>query len=386
MPQHSETCDIDLIEFLGPFADLEDPRKSPATRHLFDEMLFIALAAVLAGAEGFVDMVNFAKSKEDWLRSFLKLPKGIASHDAFGDLFALLDPEAFNSAFVDWTSGLREAVAQEVIAFDGKTMRGSHDRATGKKMVHTVSAWATSNRLVLGQIATEEKSNEITAIPKLLKLLHLEGCVVTIDAMGTQKAIAAEIIDQKADYLLSLKENHETFYDEVKELLQDPETLQEFNKQGAPLDIHTTEVEKNRGRLEKRSCVVLEKTDWFREEWQWAGLKSLVMIERHRKDVHEEQWSLERHFYISSLPADAASILQMTRHHWGVENSLHWVLDVTYHEDVSRVRKGHAASNLSTLRKWTLNLFEKAPGNQSIRQKQKRAGWDHNYLLKILQS
>lgn len=383
MPEHPEDHEVDIVEFLGAFADLEDPRKSKATRHLLHEMLFISLAAVLAGAEGFVDMESFGKSKKDWLGSFLKLPKGIPSHDAFGDLFALLDPEVFNSAFIEWTSDLRETVSKEVIAFDGKSMRGSHHRSKGKTMVHTVSAWAVNNRLVLGQMATEEKSNEITAIPKLMKLLHLEGCVVTIDAMGTQKAIAAQIVEQKADYILSLKENHETFHNEVKELMEDLETLKELQKQGARLECFIEE-EKSHGRLEKRSCVALEKTDWFRENWQWAGLKTLLMIERHRKGPNDEGYSLERHFYITSLEANAKELAGMVRSHWGIENSLHWVLDVTYGEDASRVRRGHAASNLSTLRKWTLNLFQSAPGPSSIRQKQKKAAWDHNYLLQVL--
>jgi len=200
MPEHSPDTHIDIAEVLGSFNGIEDPRKSRATRHIFQEMLFIALASVLAGGEGFVDMEEFAKSKKDWLVTFLKLPKGIPSHDAFGDLFALLDPEEFNTAFVEWTQGLRDQVSQEVIAVDGKSMRRSHDKSAGKSMVHTVSAWASKNRLVLGQIATEEKSNEITAIPKLLKLLDLEGCVVTLDAMGAQKKIASQIISQGGDY------------------------------------------------------------------------------------------------------------------------------------------------------------------------------------------
>ena len=207
--------------------------------------------------------------------------------------------------------------------------------------------------------------------------------MITIDAMGTQKTIAAEIIAQKADYILALKENHETFHDEVKELMEDPATLKELQLQGARLECFTEE-EKNRGRFEKRSCVVLEKTDWFREDWQWSGLKTLVMIERHRKTPSDENWSLERHFYITSLPAEAKEIGRMIRNHWGIENSLHWVLDVTYQEDSCRVRSGHAASNLSTLRKWTLNLFKNASGPKSVRQKQKKAAWDHDYLLQLL--
>lgn len=368
---------------LDHLSEIEDPRKSRATRHIFEEMLFIALASVLAGGEGFVDMEEFAKSKKHWLLTFLKLPKGIPSHDAFGDLFALLDPQEFNVAFVEWTQGLRDHVSQEVVAVDGKSMRRSHDKSAGKSMVHTVSAWASENRLVLGQIATEEKSNEITAIPKLLKLLHLEGCVVTFDAMGTQKKITSQIIHQNADYIGALKDNHEIFHDEVRELMEDPTTLLKMQKQGARLE-HYSEKNEDHGRVEKRSCVALQKTDWFREDWQWEGLKTLVMVERHRKENKESEFSTERHFYITSLEADAEKLATMIRQHWGVENSLHWVLDVTYKEDQCRARKRHAASNLSTLRKWTLNIFERAAGKASIRTKQKKAAWDHDYLLKLL--
>lgn len=385
MRERSTDQNIEVSEVLGSFNDIEDPRKSRATRHIFQEMLFIALASMIAGAEGFVDMELFGKSKKEWLQSFLKLPQGIPSHDAFGDLFALLDPAEFNSAFVEWTQHLREYVSKEVIAVDGKSMRRSHDRSAGKKMVHTVSAWASENRLVLGQIATEEKSNEITAIPKLLRLLHLEGCVVTMDAMGTQKKIASQIIKQKADYILSLKENHETFCDEVRELMEDPETLLEMERSGARLEYYIDESQ-GHGRQEKRTCVAIQKTDWFREDWQWDGLKTLVMVERHRKESNEDEYTTERHFYITSLEADAKEIALMIRRHWSVENSLHWVLDVTYKEDACRVRKGHAASNLSTLRKWTLNLFKNSPGKASIRSKQKKAAWSHDYLLRVLTS
>ena len=383
MSKHSEEKAIDISKVLGAFSEIEDPRKSPAKRHLFTEMLFIALASILAGAEGFVDMEEFGKSKIEWLRTFLKLPKGIPSHDAFGDLFALLDPQEFNTAFIEWTQHLRDHVSKEVVALDGKSMRGSHDCSNNKKMVHTVSAWAVENRLVLGQIATEEKSNEITAIPKLLKLLHLEGCVITLDAMGTQKKIAAQIIEQKAHYVMSLKENHETFHDEVKSLMECPETLREMKSQGAAVEFYSEENE-DHGRVEKRSCVALEKTDWFREDWQWDGLKTLVMVERHRKADKQSDYSTERHFYISSLEANAEELGRIIRKHWSIENSLHWVLDVTYKEDACRVRKGHAASNLSTLRKWTLNLFKKAPGNSSVRSKQKKAAWNQDYLIKVL--
>jgi len=201
--------------------------------------------------------------------------------------------------------------------------------------------------------------------------------------MGTQKKIASQIISQGGDYIFSLKDNHETFHNEVKELMENPETLLEIKKQGVQLE-HYSDKNQDHGRIEKRSCVALQKTDWFREEWQWEGLKTLVMVERHRKESKESEFTTERHFYITSLEADAGKLAGMIRQHWGVENSLHWVLDVTYKEDQCRARKGHAASNLSTLRKWTLNIFERTPGKASIRTKQKKAAWSHSYLLKLL--
>lgn len=383
MTTHSDDYSIHISEVLGAFASIKDPRRSNATRHVFEEMLFISISAMIAGAEGFTDFVSFAEAKREWLDGFLELPHGVPSHDAFGDLFALLDPEEFNLAFVEWTHELRVKCGREVVAVDGKSMRRSHDRGKGKAMVHTVSAWACKNRMVLGQLATEEKSNEITAIPKLLKMLDLEGCVVTIDAMGTQKEIVAEVVAKKADYVLALKRNHEVFYDEVRELMEDTETLQQLQRQGARLECFV-ETERGHGRVEKRSCVVLEKVDWFREGWQWEGLKSVIMVERHRKVGKEGEFTTERHFYISSLEANAEELARMIRSHWQVENSLHWVLDVVYDEDQCRVRKGHAASNLSMLRRWSLNLLKKAPVTGSVRIRQKRAAWDHDYLLKVL--
>jgi len=209
---------LDLDQILGAFSELEDPRRSNATRHLFSELLFISLSAMICGAEGFTAMARFAGAKKEWLESILELPSGLPSHDAFGDLYAALDPEAFNDCFIEWVSPFRTSTRAEVVAIDGKAMRRSHDNSRGLKMVHTVSAWADENKLVLGQISVEDKSNEITAIPKLLELLWLEGSIVTIDAMGTQKKIATKIVEKKADYILALKENQETFYQEVQTL------------------------------------------------------------------------------------------------------------------------------------------------------------------------
>ena len=250
-------------------------------------------------------------------------------------------------------------------------------------MVHNLSAWATDNKLVLGQITTDEKSNEITAIPALLNLIEIENCIVTMDAMGTQKSIAKDIINKKAHYILSLKANHPTFHEEVKTLFESPETLQEMKEKGARLEVYQTE-EKNGGRYEKRSCVALEKVDWFEERSEWEGLKSIVMIERRRENVQSNKITQERHYYITSLEANAKQILEGNRKHWEIENSLHWVLDVTYREDDSRIRKDHAPENFSTLRKWSLNLIKQNKGKLSVKGARKKCAWNEQFLLEII--
>ena len=377
------TSSHDLNEVLGVFSELEDPRRSNATRHIFSELLFISLSALICGADGFTAMARFAQAKKEWLEQLLELPNGLPSHDAFGDLYALLDPEAFNTCFMQWVSPLRKEFDAEVVAIDGKAMRRSHDHSRGLQMVHTVSAWADRNKLVLGQLCVEDKSNEITAIPKLLELLCLEGSIVTIDAMGTQKKIAAKIVEKKADYILALKENHETFYQEVQTLFADQETLEDFASQGKRLE-ESTAFDKGHGRLETRRCVAIEAVDWYREHWQWEGLRSLVMIESTRQ-VGEDPPAVQKRYYISSLDAQSQLISNAIRSHWGIE-SMHWTLDMTFREDESRVRLGHAAKTLSIARKFALNLLRKAPGKDSIKGKQQTAGWNQEYLMKILQA
>jgi len=381
--EDTSTINFDLDEVLGTFKDLKDPRTSNATRHIFSELLFISLSALICGAEGFTAMARFARAKKDWLEQILELPCGLPSHDAFGDLYAILDPEAFNECFMQWVAPFREAVQSEVVAIDGKASRRSHDNSRGLKMVHTVSAWADQNKLVLGQLCVEDKSNEITAIPKLLELLWLEGCIVTIDAMGTQKNIAAKIIEKKADYILALKENHTTFYEEVQTLFSDQETLDDFSMQGKRLE-ESTALDKGHGRLETRRCVVIEAVDWYREHWQWEGLRSLVMIESTRTDG-DAPATVQKRYYLSSLPAQSQLINEAIRSHWGVE-SMHWILDMTFREDESRVRLGHAPKTLSMARKFALNLLRKAPGKDSIKGKQQTAGWNQEYLMEILQA
>ena len=374
---------FDLDKTLGTFTELEDPRRSNAKRHIFPELLFISLSAIICGAEGFTAMARFAQAKKDWLEQILELPNGLPSHDAFGDLYAILDPEAFNECFMQWVAPFREAFESEVVAIDGKAMRRSHDKSRGLKMVHTVSAWADKNKLVLGQLSVEDKSNEITAIPKLLELLCLEGSIVTIDAMGTQKKIAAKIVEKNADYILALKENHETFYEEVQTLFADQETLEDFSRQGKRLE-ESTAFDKGHGRLETRRCVAIEAVDWYREHWQWEGLRSIVMVESTRT-VGDGIPTVQKRYYLTSLAAQSQLISKAIRSHWGVE-SMHWILDMTFREDESRARLGHAAKTLSMARKFALNLLRKAPGKDSIKGKQQTAGWNQKYLLKILQA
>jgi predicted transposase YbfD/YdcC len=381
-PNDTTAASLELDQILGAFTELEDPRTSNATRHIFSELLFISLSAIICGAEGFTAMARFAQAKKGWLEQLLELPNGLPSHDAFGDLYAILDPEAFNECFMQWVAPFRQAIKEEVVAIDGKAMRRSHDNSRGLKMVHTVSAWADQNKLVLGQLCVEDKSNEITAIPKLLELLWLEGSIVTIDAMGTQKKIAAKIVEKKADYILALKENHETFYQEVQTLFADQETLEDFSRQGKRLE-ESTSSDKGHGRLETRRCVAIEAVDWYREHWQWEGLRTLVMIESTRQ-VGDAPPTVQRRYYLSSLAARSQLISKAIRSHWGVE-SMHWILDMTFREDESRARLGHAAKTLSMARKFALNLLRKAPGKDSIKGKQQIAGWNQEYLLKILQ-
>lgn len=367
--------------FLGPFTKLVDPRRSNATLYNFHEILVIALCACIAGADNFVAMERFGKAKIAFFEEHLDLANGIPSHDTFGDLFALLDPVEFNKCFMNWIANKTRENDLKFIAIDGKALRGSHYKSHSKKMIHTVNAWATEQQCFLGQCCTDVKSNEITAIPKLLKMMWIEGAIITIDAMGTQKRIASQIIQQKGDYILCLKENHPTFHKKLKELFNSPSLLKSMKESGVEIDLAKTE-EKSRGREEIRHCVVVENIDWYDESDEWEGLRSVVMIERHRTE--NEKISVEHHYYISSLAADAGTILAAVRSHWGIENSLHWVLDVSWNEDQSRIRMGNAAQNVSLLRKISINILNESPKKDSLKGKQQQAGWNNKYLAELL--
>jgi len=367
---------------ISHFAALPDPRIERTKRHKLIDIIAIALCGVICGANDWVAIEAYGHAKESWLRQFLELPNGIPSHDTFGDVFARLDSEAFRRCFIDWVQAVCVATQGQVIAFDGKCVRGSKDSTLGKNAIYMVSAWATVNHLVLGQMKVDDKSNEITAIPALLALLDVAGCIVTIDAMGCQKDIAQAIVEAQGDYVLALKENHPLLYQEVSTLFQATSPL----AQQAYTPDYTRTVEKDHGRLEIRECWTLSDPQGFpflHDASAWPKLQTLAMLRRERQC--SDHTTMETAFYLSSLPGSAARLLDTTRMHWGIENSLHWVLDVAFREDDQRFRTGNGPQNCTLLRHAALNLLKhETSAKGGIQVKRLRAGWDDAYLLKVL--
>lgn len=374
-----------LVQHLS---EVPDPRLRRRREHELVDILVISVCTLLCAGESFNDMEDFGKAKYDWFKTFLNLPNGIPSHDTFNRVFALLDPEQFLDCFLRWTQSLRRAVSQEIVALDGKALRRALNKDQSVK--YMVSAWAESNGLVLGQLKVADKSNEIIAVPELLRVLELSGCIVTLDAMGCQKKIAQEIKEADADYVLALKGNQETVHEEVKSFLD--ATLEErqaprpvgakLSKAAAGLASLET-VEKDHGRLETRRYYQSDQLDWFADRTKWEGLQSVGMVESIRQV--DGQRTVERRYYLNSLPLDIRTFARAVRSHWGVENKVHWIMDVCFREDQSRARTGYAAENLATLRRLALNMLKREKTKKrGIRGKQLNASWDHAYLLSLL--
>lgn len=367
------------------FAPLTDPRADRGQTHLLLDIITVALCAVLCGADGWVAVETFGRAKAAWLRTFLALPGGIPSHDTFGRVFARLDPAEFRRCFLAWVGAVVPDTVGQVVALDGKTLRRSHDRANGKAALHMVSAWACGSGLVLGQLAVDDKSNEITALPALLRLLDLAGATVTIDAMGCQTAIAAQIVAQGADYALALKDNHPTLHAEVAEEFAAARATAFADYAPTDHDDWAT-VEKDHGRLETRRYWTIsdpETIAYLNQGGAWAGLRAIGMVERQRRIG--EVLSSETRYYLLSGAGDAASFGRAIRSHWGIENRLHWVLDVAFREDTSRVRGGDGAENFAVLRHFALNLLrQERVAKGSIATRRFRAALDDTYLLTVL--
>jgi predicted transposase YbfD/YdcC len=367
------------------FATLTDPRRDHLKAHRLVDILTIALCAVICGADDWVEVETFGQAREAWLRTFLALPGGIPSHDTFGRVFARLDPDEFRRCFVSWVQAVVGDPGQQVVAIDGKTLRRSHDRRAGKDALHLVSAWATISGVVIGQVATHAKSNEITAIPVLLRLLALEGAVVTIDAMGCQTAIAAQLVEQRADYVLALKDNQRTTHDQAKRAFAEADKVAGTSLLLGDLVADTT-TDAGHGRIERRRCRAIgdpAHLAYVDPDHDWPNLRSVVCIESTRRIG--DAVSTETRHYLSSLPPDAPALARIIRSHWRIENSLHWVLDVAFREDDSRVRVGHAPENLAIVRHLALNLLRQDTSRRvGLANKRFRAALDTSYLRSIL--
>lgn len=381
MSEHAGRC---LLRF---FEDLPDPRVEYLCDHQLLDIVAIALCAVTCGADSWVEVEQYGHTKATWLGTFLELPHGIPSHDTFGRVFALLDASAFERCFQSWVEAVSELTAGGVIAIDGKTLRRSHHASKGMGAIHLVSAWAVANGVVLGQVRVDQKSNEITAIPVLLEMLEVAGQIVTLDAMGCQKEIVRSILGRGGEYLLAVKENQPSLYEKLQTCFG------EAQAQGYAHTAHDVweRVEKGHGRLERRRCTLITDPEHLLYiqgtglEGIWPGLRGLVRIESQRQVGQEQQ--RQTRYYITSLGSDAGTIGRAVREHWGIENSLHWVLDMAFREDESRIRVGNAAQLFSTLRRLALNLLKgETSAKGGLHAKRLRAAWDNEYLLRVLRT
>ena len=364
------------------FGSVDDPRIDRTKQHQLIDIIVIAICAVICGADDWVAIAEFGKAKEEWFNTFLELPNGIPSHDTFRYVFIRIDPEQFRNSFISWVQAVCEVTQGQVMAIDGKELRGSHDKTLGKSAIIMVSLWACENRLVLGQQKVDTKSNEITAIPKLLELLDISGCIVTIDAIGCQTKIAKAIVDAEGDYILALKENQGRLYQDVALAFED--ALQN-GWQDISHDYHQT-FDDHHGRVEIRQCWTISGDNYIPHLYnahKWKGLRTIAMIISERREG--DKCEIKTRYFISSLDNDAKKILWAKRSHWNVENGLHWVLDIAFREDDCRIRKGNAAQNFAVLRHIALNLLKRESSAKiGVKNKRLKAAWDQDYLLKVL--
>jgi len=369
------------LSIIKNFESLEDPRIFLKTEHKLIDIIVIAICAVICGAEAWTHVEEFGKVNYEWLKQFLELPNGIPSHDTFARVFAVIKAANFQKCFSSWIKEVFTLTEGQVIAIDGKTLRRSHDKKNNKSALHMVHAWSTANGVLLGQVKSKEKSNEITAIPELLDMLVLKGCIVTIDAMGCQKKIAEKIYNNGADYILAVKDNQGN----LKEALEKTFNIaREKNFETMVYDYHQT-VDGDHGRVETRNYYVLPLMYLFSFQLKWKGLQSLILVENERLNKSTGIKTTEKRYYISSLKASASKIAAAARQHWSVENNLHWCLDVGFREDECRVRIGDAAENFSLLRRIALMMLKKETTSKGgIHAKRLKCGWDRSYLLKVL--
>lgn len=371
--------DAAIIPLKEHFSSLDDPRAQHSIEHLLLDIVLITICAVICGADTWVEVENYGIAKQQWLETFLELPNGIPSHDTFERMFARLRPEQLQQCFLNWVEAVFQLTGGQLINLDGKTLRGSYDRGGKQGMIHMVSAWASQNRLVLGQRKVNEKSNEITAIPELLKVLDLNGAVVSIDALGAQTEIAAQIVAQQGDYVLALKGNQGNLHQDVQQLF---DHAHRQNFRGIEHDFYETQ-EQGHGRQENRRYWVMGNTEYLLGTENWAKLTTIGCVESQRQVGDKITW--EKRYYLLSLPLDAARFATAVRGHWSIENQLHWILDVGFREDQSRAKQGYSAENLAVIRHLAVNLLsQEKSAKGGTRAKRLRAGWDDQYLTKIL--